>query len=170
MARTNQLSKEKRHSIITLRTEGQSVQKMQAQKPSSATMKVAHLRTAPWEEDQGSPLLTPNTPPGSVRAIWPRRRVMECCARWPGLHSHLTYNQSRWFGMRWTAEWWQKGQQVLGISGNSFKTVGNFRWRPHGAHRENAKSVQSSNQSKGRLFWKKYKTGFELFPSFLFTT
>lgn len=33
-------------------------------------------------------------------------------------------SQLRWFGMRWTAEWRQKGQQVLNISGNSFKTVG----------------------------------------------
>jgi hypothetical protein len=32
----------------------------------------------------------PNTPPGCVRAIWPRRRVMEGCIRWPGLHNHLT--------------------------------------------------------------------------------
>ena len=28
--------------------------------------------------------------PGCVRAIWPRRRVMECCTRWPSLHSHLS--------------------------------------------------------------------------------
>ena len=32
----------------------------------------------------------PNTPPGFVRAIWPRRREMECCVRWPGLHNHRT--------------------------------------------------------------------------------
>ena len=44
-----------------------------------------------------------NTPPGCVRAIWPRR-VMECCIRWPGLHNHLTLTQLRWFGMSWIAE------------------------------------------------------------------
>ena len=53
---TKKLSKEKWQSIITLRTEGQSVRKIeklwmcpqvQSQKPSSATMKQAHMRTAP---------------------------------------------------------------------------------------------------------------------------
>lgn len=29
--------------------------------------------------------LTPNTPPDYVRAFWSRRRVTECCIRWPGL-------------------------------------------------------------------------------------
>ena len=65
MARTNRRSKEKRQAIITLRTEGQSVRKItktlmcpqvQSQKPSSATMKLAHMRTASWKEDQESPL------------------------------------------------------------------------------------------------------------------
>ena len=36
-----------------------------------------------------------NTPPGCVRTIWPRRRVMECCIRWPGLHNHSTSTQLR---------------------------------------------------------------------------
>ena len=66
MARKKQLSKEKRVAIITLRNEGQSVRKMgklwkcpqvQSQKPSSATKKLAHMRTAPGKEDQESPLL-----------------------------------------------------------------------------------------------------------------
>ena len=35
----------------------------------------------------------PNTPPGCVRAIWPRRKVMECGIRWPGLHNYLTLTQ-----------------------------------------------------------------------------
>ena len=65
-----------------------------------------------------------STPPGCVRAIWPIRRVMECCIRWPGLHNHLTSTQLRWFGMSWTAEWRKSSQQVLSICGNSFKTVG----------------------------------------------
>ena len=58
----------------------------------------------------------PNTPTGCIRAIWPRRRVIECSIRWPGLHNPLTSNQLRWFGM--------SSQQVLSICGNSFKTVG----------------------------------------------
>ena len=44
----------------------------------------------------------PNTPPGCVRAIWPRKRVMECCIRWPGLHNHPTSTQLRWFEMSWS--------------------------------------------------------------------
>ena len=66
----------------------------------------------------------PNIPPGSVRAIWPRRRVMECCIRWPDLHNHPTSTQFRWFGMSWTAEWRKSSQQLLSICRNSFKTVG----------------------------------------------
>ena len=68
--------------------------------------------------------MTKNTPPGCVRTIWPRRRVMECCIRWPGLHNHLTSTTLRWFGTSWTAEWRKSSQQVLSICGNSFKTVG----------------------------------------------
>ena len=68
--------------------------------------------------------MTQNTPPGCVRAIWPRRIVMECCIRWPGLHNHLTSPQMRRFGMSWTAGWRKSSQQVLSICGNSFKTVG----------------------------------------------
>ena len=56
MARTNHLSEEKRQSIITLRTEGDSktlnVSPSAVKKPSSATMKLAHMRTAPGKEDQ----------------------------------------------------------------------------------------------------------------------
>ena len=52
-------------------------------------------------------------------ASWPRRRVMECCIRWPGLHNHPTSTHLRWFGMSWTAEWSKSSQQVLS---NSFKT------------------------------------------------
>jgi hypothetical protein len=66
----------------------------------------------------------PNTPPGCVKAIWPRSWEMECCIRWPGLHNHPTSTQIRWFGINWTAEWRKSSQQVLSICGNSFKTVG----------------------------------------------
>ena len=65
----------------------------------------------------------PNTPPGCVRAIWPRKSVMECCIRWPGLHNHPTSTQFRWFGMRWPAEWRKRSQQVLSICGNAYKIV-----------------------------------------------
>ena len=66
----------------------------------------------------------PITPTGCVRVIGPRRRVMECCIRWPGLHNQPTSTQLRWFGMSCTAEWRKSSQQVLSICGNSFKTVG----------------------------------------------
>ena len=66
----------------------------------------------------------PNTPPGCVRAIWPRRRVMECCIRWPRLHNYPTSTQLRWFGMSWTAEGRKNSQLLPRICGNSFKTVG----------------------------------------------
>ena len=65
-----------------------------------------------------------NTPPGCVRAILPRRRVMECCIRWPGLHNPPTSTKLRWFGMSQTTEWKKSSQQELSICGNSFKTVG----------------------------------------------
>ena len=51
----------------------------------------------------------PNTPPGWVRAIWPRR-VVGCCIRWPGFHNR-------------TAELRKSSQQVLSICRNSFKPV-----------------------------------------------
>ena len=66
----------------------------------------------------------PNTPPGRVRAIRPRRKMTECCKRWPGLHNPPTSTKLRWFGMSWAAEWRKSSQQVLSIYGNSFKTVG----------------------------------------------
>ena len=66
----------------------------------------------------------PNTTPGSVKAILPRRRVMECCIRWPGLHNPPTSTKLRWFGMSRTAEWRKSRQQVLSICGSSFSTVG----------------------------------------------
>ena len=66
----------------------------------------------------------PNTPPGCLRAIWPRRRLMEGCIRWPGLHNHPTSNQLRWFGMSWTAEWRKSSHQLLSICRKSIKTVG----------------------------------------------
>ena len=60
MARTAPKSKEKRQSIITLRHEGQSIQKMSrtlnisssvVAKPSSAMMKLALMKTATGKED-----------------------------------------------------------------------------------------------------------------------
>ena len=59
MARTAQISKEKRQSIITLRHEGQSIWKISrtSQKPSSAMMTLALMRTATGKEDQELPML-----------------------------------------------------------------------------------------------------------------
>ena len=65
-----------------------------------------------------------NTRPGGVRSIWPKRRVMECCIRWSGLHNHPTSTQLRWFVISWTGEWRKSSQQVPIICGNSFKAVG----------------------------------------------
>ena len=64
----------------------------------------------------------PNTLPGCVRAIWPRRRVMECCIRSSGLHNHPSSTKLRWFGIGRITEWRKSSQQVLSICGNS-KTV-----------------------------------------------
>ena len=74
----------------------------------------------------------------------------ESCGRWSGLQSpDLNPIKMIWDEMdrRVKAE----GEQVLSISGNSLQTV--IQWLPHEAHWENAKSVQSCNQSKGWLLW-----------------
>ena len=103
---------------------------------------IFYLSTGQWR----------NTPPGCVRAILPRRRVMECCIRWPGLHNHPTSTQLRWFGMSWTAEWRISSQQVLSI----WKELLQNCWKsiPHEAGWEKAKSVQSGHQGKGWLLWR----------------
>ena len=59
MPRKAQISKEKWQSIITLRHEGQSIRKIvkvQSQKPSSAMMKLALMRTATGKEAPELPL------------------------------------------------------------------------------------------------------------------
>ena len=62
MTRTAQISKDKQQSIITLRHEGQSIWKVsrtlkvQSQKPSSAMMKLALMRTATGKEAPELPL------------------------------------------------------------------------------------------------------------------
>ena len=92
--------------------------------------------------------MTQHTPPGCVRAIWTRRRVMDCCMRWPGLHNHLTSTQSRWFGMSWTAE-------CLAYAGTPSRLLEKHsRWLPHKAGWENAKSVQSCRQGKVWILWR----------------
>jgi hypothetical protein len=84
----------------------------------------SHLVCALWDYHLFfNRTMTQNTPPGCIRAIWPKRRVMECCIRWPGLHNHPTSTQLRWFGMSWTSEWRKRSQQLLSIFGNSFKAV-----------------------------------------------
>ena len=101
-----------------------------------------------------------------VRAIWPRRRVMECCIRWPGLHNHPTSTQLRWFGISWTAEWRKCSQQLLSICGNSFKTVGKaFQVNLV----ERMPRVYKARQREATLKNLKYKIYFELFNTFLVT-
>ena len=95
----------------------------------------------------------PNTPPGCVWAILPRRRVMECYIRWPGLHNPPTSTKLRWFWMSRTVEWRKNSQQMLSICGNSFKTVGKA-FQVKVVVWENAKSVQSCHQGKRWLLWR----------------
>ena len=38
--------------------------------------------------------------PTHLHAILPRRSVMECCIRWPGLHNHTTSTQLGWVGLQ----------------------------------------------------------------------
>ena len=69
----------------------------------------------------------PNTHPGCVRAIWPRR-VMECCIRWPGLHNHPTSTQLRCLGWKvkekqstsaeQTFDWYCKNKTRSGFNTN----------------------------------------------------
>ena len=82
----------------------------------------------------------PNTPPGCVRAILPRRRVMECCIRWPGLHNHLT---------RVKEKQPTSAQHYVGTPSRLLEK--HSRWLPHEAAWENTRSVQSCHQ--GNLMW-----------------
>lgn len=66
--------------------------------------------------------MTSNTPAGSVRVIWPRRRVLECCVTWHGLHRHPPNPIERVGGeLDRTVEAKQPSAQHLW---NSFKTGG----------------------------------------------
>ena len=57
--------------------------------------------------------MTQHTSCGCVRAIWPRRRVMECSITWPGPHNHPASTQLRWFRTNWFSEWRKSSKQVL---------------------------------------------------------
>ena len=64
-----------------------------------------------------------------------------------------------WFGFSWTIIYFSTGQwpqtKCSASLGTPSRLLENhFRWLPHEAHREKAKSVQSSNQSKGWLLLK----------------
>lgn len=59
---------------------------------------------------------TPNTPPGCVKAIWPRR------GDWSTVCPDLNRVELLWDEMHLRAN--QTGQQVLSISGNAVKTGG----------------------------------------------
>jgi hypothetical protein len=73
----------------------------------------------------------PNTPPGCVRAIWPRRRVMEWCIRlqpnWDGLG---------WVGLQDKGKAANKCSAYVGTPSRLKSIPGEGSW-------ENAKSVQS---------------------------
>ena len=69
-------------------------------------------------------LLLEGEPPGCVRAIWPRRKVMECCIRWPGLHKSPDLNPIEMVWDELARRGRKSSQQVLSKCGNSFKTVG----------------------------------------------
>ena len=57
MAKTAQITKDKRQSIITLRHEDMKFLQVQSQKPSSAMMKLSLMGTATGKEDPELPLL-----------------------------------------------------------------------------------------------------------------
>ena len=73
----------------------------------------SHLVCPKWDNNLVfNRTMNQNTPPGCVRAIWQRRRVMECCIRLPDLHS---------IEMVWVEL--DASPLVLSRCGNSFKTV-----------------------------------------------
>ena len=90
----------------------------------------------------------PKHTPGCVRAIWPRRRVMESTVTWP----KPSPDGLGWDGTQSESKRSTKHSASLGTPSRLLEN--HFRWRPHEAHRENVKSVQSSNQRKGWLFWR----------------
>ena len=83
------------------------------------------------------------SPPGCVRDILPRRRVIECCIRWPGLHNPWTSTKLKWFVMKEKQP--TSAKHVWDLSQDCWKSI------PGEAGWENAKSVQSC-QGKGWLF------------------
>jgi hypothetical protein len=92
-----------------------------------------------------------NTPSGWLRAILPRRRVMEGCIRWPGLHNPPTSTKLRWFGISWIS-----AQHMWEFLQDCWKSI------PGEASWENAKCGYLKNL--------KNKIYFDLFNHFLFTT
>ena len=105
MTRTAQISKEKWQSIITLR-HGETI-------ICSTTGQLT------------------NTTPGCVKAISPRKRVMECCIRWPGLHNHPASTQLRWFGMSWKKVCFSQCERKAANKCSAYAGIPSRRWEKH---------------------------------------
>ena len=133
MARTAQISKEKQQSIITLRHEGQSIQKMsrtlkvQLQKSSSSIMKLALMRTTTGKKDPELPLLqrisSLELPASEIESSVNRhiststvqRRLRESglhgwiAAKKPLLKDTIKTKRLAWVKKheQWTLDWWK---------------------------------------------------------------
>ena len=88
--------------------------------------------------------MTQNPPPGCVRVIWQRRRVMGCCIRWPGLHNH-----PNWDGL------WLVGPQSEGKAANKCSAyVGTpSRLLEKKFLMKLVERIHSCHQGKGWLLW-----------------
>jgi hypothetical protein len=110
----------------------------------------------------------PNTPPGCVSAIWPRR-VMKCCIRWPGSpQSPSLYPiEMVWdeYDRRVKEKQPIRAQHMLELLQDCCKSI------PGEAGWENDSSAKlSSRQRLATLKNLKYKIYLDLFKTFLVTT
>ena len=94
----------------------------------------------------------PNTPSGCVRAIWPIRRVMECCISyaWPPQSPDLNPIEMVWdeLDRRVKEKQPTSTEHMWELLQDCWKSI------PGEAGWENAKSVQSCHQGKGWLHWR----------------
>ena len=75
-----------------------------------------------------------------------------CQMTWPPHWPKPNWDGLGWDGQQCEGERANKCSASLGTPLRLLEN--HFRWLLHEAHRENAKSVQSRNQSKGWLFWR----------------
>jgi hypothetical protein len=105
-----------------------------------------------------------HAPPGCVRAIWPRRRGMECCIRWPTQSPNLNPIEMAWDDLDHRVREKQptSAQHMWELLQDCWKSI------PGEAGWENAKSLQNCHQGKGWLLWRnrKSKIYFHLFNTF----